>query len=261
MKKWIVVCSIALFLTPSPILGDQKPNAETDAQRINRELVGTWDGVLPGNVPRAISLIKHVTPTHYTWVTYDREKNAILAVAGGTWSVQDGKYREVCEFATEDHRNVRGKTFTFTMTVSGDKWDLKGVPGTGTTSNDAWNRLKPQADQKTNTGQRGRELIGTWETDLGPNVPKSGRMVKHVTPTYWTWVIYDRDSQRVMAAMGGPWSLVDGKYEETVAFTTDNTKGARSQSFPYGFRVDGDRWLIERGPGQAAGDEVWKRVK
>jgi hypothetical protein len=75
-------------------------------------------------------------------------------------------------------------------------------------------------------------------------------------------VIYDRENKMIMAAMGGPWSLKGDKYEETVAFTTDNVAQARGNSNAFGFQVDADRWLIKREPGvEGAAEEVWKRVK
>ena len=29
--------------------------------------------------------IKHITPTHWTWVTYDAKEMKVMATAGGTW--------------------------------------------------------------------------------------------------------------------------------------------------------------------------------
>ena len=71
------------------------PRPPFDAKRLNRELPGTWENVSQAGRPQEIQFIKHVTPTHFTWVVYDREKHAILAVTGGTWSLKDGKYEEI----------------------------------------------------------------------------------------------------------------------------------------------------------------------
>jgi hypothetical protein len=88
------------------------------------------------------------------------------------------------------------------------------------------------------------------------------RKVKHVTPTHWIWVVYDRENKMVLAAAGGTWSIKSGKYEESCKFTTDNFPQARERSFPYAFKIDGDRWTLSKG--QISGgehEEVWKRVK
>ncbi len=262
MKKWIALSCFTLLLPPSLILGDDDPNAQAETRRIKRELRGTWDCVPVENFPKELSHIKHVTPTHYTWVTYDRESNAIQSVSGGTWSLQDGKYQETCEFASDSHQHVRGKTFTFAIDLVGDKWDLKGVPGTEIQVDEVWNRLKPQEDQKKNIEQAGQKLLGTWETDLGARAPKALRMVKHITPTHWTWVIYDRENKMVMDAMGGPWSLKGDEYEETVAFTTDNAAAPAASRKPTVSRSMAIGGLSREGLAlRGAAEEVWKRVK
>ena len=86
------------------------------------------------------------------------------------------------------------------------------------------------------------------------------RTVKHVTPTHWTWVAYDRENKMVLAAAGGTWSIKGGKYEEAVEFTTDNFPQARGKSPAYGFKVDGDLWTLMRGPEfEIRIDETWRR--
>ena len=58
------------------------PRPGFDAKRLKRELPSTWENVSQADMPKEIQFIKHVTPTHSTWVVYDREKNAITAVDG-----------------------------------------------------------------------------------------------------------------------------------------------------------------------------------
>ena len=147
MRKPLALCGIALLLVTSVIRGAQKPNSEAEALRIRRELPGTWDCVMQDDVAAQISHIKHVTPTHYTWVTYDRQRNAILAVSGGTWSLQDGKYQEACEFASASHEHLRGKTFQFKIDLVRDKWSIQGVPGTEIEVEEIWKRVKPRENQ------------------------------------------------------------------------------------------------------------------
>ena len=85
---------------PAPCIGgDDNPNAPADAKRLKRELPSTWETSRTRIYPKETHFIKHVTPTHCTWMAYDRDKHAILALTGGTWSLKDGKYEETIEFA------------------------------------------------------------------------------------------------------------------------------------------------------------------
>jgi len=259
MRNRLALVCISLLVTQTVLGDDQKPKFD----QLKQELPGTWECVSFQEAPKEILHIKHITPTHYTWVTYDRQMNAILATSGGTWSFKDGKYVEACEFASDSHQHLRGKTFTFTINVARDKWDLRGVPGTEIEVDEVWSRMKAGEGQKTNSEPLGRQLPGTWESvSPSPEAPKAMRTVKHVTPTHWTWVAYDRENKMVLAAAGGTWSIKGGKYEEVCEFTTENFPGARGKSFAYDFKVDGDQWTIKRGPElQIQNDEAWKRVK
>lgn len=262
MKKWIGISCLTLLLVQSLIRADDNPNAVPDDRRIKRELPSTWNCISNTNLPDEIQFIKHVTPTHWTWLLFDRQKNAIVSVSGGSWSLKDGKYEERCEFASDNIQQLRGKSFLFSINLVGDKWDHKGVPESEIEVDEVWNRMKQSADQKKNTGERGRELLGTWESVPRTGTPKSRRTVKHVTPTHWTWVAYDRENKMVIAAAGGTWSLRDGEYVENCEFTTDNFPQARGKSYPFEFRVDGDTWILKGGFNRAIrDDEGWKRVK
>jgi hypothetical protein len=262
MKRLIFVACILLPAVDLVAGADDNPNAQPDAARLKRELPGTWDCVSLVDAPKQISHIKHVTPTHYTWVTYDRDRNTILSVSGGTWTIKDGKYEELCEFASETHPHLRGKANAFTVNLGGDKWDLKAGPDSEINVDEVWTRLKQGDQQKKNTGEPGRQLLGTWEISPGPGAPKAARMLKHVTPTHWTWAIYDRENKMVLAAMGGTWSLRDGAYVEDIDFATANIRRGGERSHAYEFRIDGDRWVLKGGPNQALSrDETWTRLK
>jgi hypothetical protein len=258
MRKLIAVSCLALLVALTGRGEDQKP----DFEKLKRDLQGTWQCVSFPEWPKEIMHIKHVTPTHYTWVTFDSANNSIMATSGGTWSLRDDKYSEVCEFASDTHQHLRGKTHTFTIKIAGDKWDHMGVPGTEIEVNEVWQRMKLGEHQKTNTQRVGQELLGTWESARAPESPKAVRTVKHVTSTHWTWVEYDRENKMVLAAAGGIWSLKNGKYEEACEFTTDDFPQARGKAYAYKFKVDDDRWTITGGTDlEDQVGETWKRLK
>src|SRR6185312_12921645 len=104
-------------------------------------------------------------------------------------------------------QHVRGKTFAYGSDLVGDRWSIKIGAGGEIDVDEVWNRLQPTADQKKNTEARGRSVLGTWEGTIPGPAPKAATIIKHVTPTHWTWVIYDRENKMVLAALGGTWSL------------------------------------------------------
>lgn len=251
---------ICLTLLAGRTVADDGPDAVENARRLKRELPSTWETTSHADLPAHVRFIKHVTPTAFTWVLYDSQTKAILGVTGGTWSLKEGKYEESIDFASDNVQQLRGKSFPFTINLVGDKWEHKALPDAEVEADEVWTRMKPAANQKANTAEPGRQLQATWDRVFGPEAPKAARTVKHITPTHWTWVAYDRENRRVLAAAGGTWSLQNGEYVEECVFSTDNLPQLRERSFPFAYQLDGDRWTLKGGPDRAIrDDETWKR--
>jgi hypothetical protein len=134
-----------LTVLPICLLGSMLWSGAAPAQtagRAEESLVGSWECVSP-ELPAEYRHIKHITPTHFTWVTYHRTDMAPLGVAGGTWSREGDTYKERIDFATEGVRQLRGKQFTFTIKLEGDKWFLKSTPGSELAVDEVWKRTGP----------------------------------------------------------------------------------------------------------------------
>jgi RNA polymerase sigma factor (sigma-70 family) len=117
-------------------------------------------------------------------------------------------------------------------------------------------------EQSPSPEQARRALLGTWESTLSANTPKSFRCVKHITPTHWTWVAYDRDTKVAFSACGGTWTLKGDKYEETNEFATEDMKHSRGKAFAFNYKLDGDKWFLKSGPElEIHVDDLWVRVK
>ena len=216
-------------------------------------LLGSWDCVLPPEAPAEIRHQKFVTPGRYVWVTLDRNNRQILSVSGGTWALAGDTYAESCEFASDSHQHLRGKMYKYTVTGHSPE---VGHQGSGRDGDRCRRSLEP--DQSTLDGRQaqgraaGGALLGTWEGKVGEGAPQRLRILKYITPTHWTWAIFDRENKMVVAAMGGTWKVKNGKYVETVDFTTDNTAQARGNSYVYGFEVS-RRPLVHPSRARAAG--------
>jgi hypothetical protein len=76
-------------------------------------------------------------------VIYHRDAMVSAGVAGGTWSLQGERYKEQIEFADEPNRELRGKEFSFTLKLEGDKWFLKSLPDSALQVDEVWKRAAP----------------------------------------------------------------------------------------------------------------------
>ncbi len=117
---------------------DKSPTPE----QVRRELLGSWDATVPAGAPKTFRCVKHITPTNWTWVAYDRESKVVLSACGGTWTLKGDKYEETNQFATDDMEHVRGKTFAFNYKIDGDRWSLNGGPDLEIRVDEVWVRVK-----------------------------------------------------------------------------------------------------------------------
>src|SRR6266851_9782021 len=78
----------------------EAPKTETKAEN---KLVGTWKlvsakyGGKEATFPEGASMLKHVTPTQFMWVTYDKDGTVTLA-AGGGYALKGEDYEETPEY-------------------------------------------------------------------------------------------------------------------------------------------------------------------
>ena len=125
--------------TQKTATGDER---KPEAERLKRELLGTWESVQPAGAPKTLRCVKHVTPTHWTWVLYDRDAKVALSTAGGAWTLKGDKYEETNEFSSEDMKHARGKAFAFSFKIEGDKWHVKAGPELEINVDEDWVRVK-----------------------------------------------------------------------------------------------------------------------
>jgi RNA polymerase sigma factor (sigma-70 family) len=125
--------------TQKTAIGDER---KPEAEQLKRELLGTWESVQPAGTPKMIRCVKHITPTHWTWVLYDRDAKVALSTAGGTWTLKGDKYEETNEFSSEDMKHARGKAFAFSFKIEGDKWHVKSGPELEIVVDEDWVRVK-----------------------------------------------------------------------------------------------------------------------
>lgn len=141
-----IALGAGVFVRGVPSEAAQQKDADVEhnppPEQARRALLGTWESTLPAGTPKSMRCVKHITPTHWTWVAYDRDTKVALSACGGTWTLKGDKYEETNEFATEDMKHARGKAFAFNYKIDGDKWFLKGGPDLEIHVDDVWVRLK-----------------------------------------------------------------------------------------------------------------------
>jgi hypothetical protein len=116
------------------------------------KLLGTWRLVsatygAPGDqlhyVPQGLVHLKHLTPTHFTVVTYETQSRKVTITGGGRYSLQDGLYKEAVDYAVGGTLpELLGKEQSFTLQLEGDRWTHSGTLTNGQMINEVWERVR-----------------------------------------------------------------------------------------------------------------------
>ena len=120
------------------------------------------------------------------------------------------------------------------------------------------------------SAQSGGSHLGTWQlvsTKYGDakdfsDYAGENRRLKLITATHFTWVDYDTKTKKISSSAGGPYSLRDSVYIETIEFVGDDMETYLGKKQEFTIRIDGDK-LYQSGK-LSDGlkiEEVWQRAK
>jgi hypothetical protein len=136
--------TLILTLTTRAAVAEE-PKAEKTAQG---KLVGTWRLVSAKydgqefKFPEGTTMIKHITPTQFMWVTYDAD-GKITRAAGGSYTLKGEEYVENPEYGLgQDFDIIKGKAQSFRCKVDGSKWQHDGKLSNGLTIEEVWERFE-----------------------------------------------------------------------------------------------------------------------
>ena len=118
------------------------PPPNTDANP--KLLLGTWKlvsgkyGDVQSTLPEAATTLRHITATHYTWLTYD--KNGEVTRIGGGLYAFDGKTLETTlEYGVgADLKARKGKRQAYQCRIEGKTLYQSGALSTGLKLEEVW---------------------------------------------------------------------------------------------------------------------------
>jgi hypothetical protein len=134
---------VALAVTTTTVWpADSKGDIKSD-----NKLVGTWKLISAKydgqdfKYPEGLTTVKHVTPTQFMWVTYDKE-GKVTRAAGGSYVIKGEVYEETPEYGiSSDFDEIKGKAHRFKWKVEGNKWYHNGKLSGGMTIEEVWERI------------------------------------------------------------------------------------------------------------------------
>ena len=116
--------------------------------RAANKLIGTWKlvsaryGGKEAELPRDMTRLKHVTPTHSLWVNYGKD-GKVNHAAGGTYTLKGEEYAESPEYGVGvSFDSVSGRTHVFKCKIDGNSWYHTGKLAGGLEIEEVWERVE-----------------------------------------------------------------------------------------------------------------------
>lgn len=129
-----------------PARGSGHIESQSDCQG---KIVGTWRlvsakfGGKESPLAKETITLKHVTGTHFTWMSYDGGTGQISRTGGGTYTLTD-KYTERAEYGFgKDFEVIKGKEHAFSCRVEGNNWHHTGALANGLEIVEVWQLVMP----------------------------------------------------------------------------------------------------------------------
>lgn len=89
--------------------------------------------------PAARRTMKILSGKRFQWIAYNVDTKEFFGTGGGTYTTENGKYKEAIEFFSRDNTRV-GKTLEFEFSLNGDSWRHKGFSSKGDPIDEIWTR-------------------------------------------------------------------------------------------------------------------------
>ena len=139
-------CLLVLAAHNSPTrLAASEPKGEATTAN---KLVGTWKlvsaryGGRESTLPKEATTLKHVTPIHYMWVTFDKD-GQVTRTQGGPYVFDGGVLKSTPEYGLgREFEAIKGKQQLFKVKFDGNRWTQSGTLSTGTTLEEVWERVE-----------------------------------------------------------------------------------------------------------------------
>lgn len=110
------------------------------------ELSGAWlitgrmnDGKISKMNPGARRTMKILSGTRFQWIAYNVETKEFSGTGGGTYTTENGKYKENILFFSRDNNRV-GTSLQFDFALEDGNWRHKGLSSKGDPIDEVWTK-------------------------------------------------------------------------------------------------------------------------
>jgi len=263
-----LILSVLILVLDSCSSGD--PDQSRDLSIEITPLEGSWELSKYINHPEGgtdweshgpeIMYQKHITPTHFTWIRYNKETDKLEGAGGGTYKYDGLVYTENIHFYHPPGTSLLGQAIPFDVNFEEGTWyhtgytkELEFNPEVGelvivdtTKIEEQWLKIGGVSNSK--------EMVKTWNlvghkfslSDSAYAVyPDSIRYIKHLTSTHFTWVKYYNESKEgeVIELGSGRYQSADTYYKELIEIMHPSGSNQVNTELTFEKTISNNQWF------------------
>ena len=260
---------LPISILPAVLLlaGCGNPSQEAAFDPNPSTLEGTWKQVL--NLPDGDTVwqkldqahmvyLKHLTPTHFTWISVDTREDKMIGSGGGSYTYDGQTYIEDIAFFHPPGSNELGQAIPFSVQFKDGQWYHTGYakvmdfdPDLGEFVITDSSKIEEIWEPVTDAPGGGAEILGAWELvsyrEIGDSVysefPEFIKYWKLVTPTHFLWVYYNSDADEVVAEGGGTYTLTGNSYTEFFEYIHPPGSPLVGKSMQFDYSKKDGKWV------------------
>ena len=112
-------------------------------RQVSVKYTGEWQ-----DPPPEVTMYKHVTDSHFTWIQFNNQTKQIVAGAGGRCALADDSYVEHIEYVLGPVATLLGKKQEFKWELKDGKWRLFGTLSNGQYIEEIFERVRAEEDDE-----------------------------------------------------------------------------------------------------------------
>lgn len=260
MMTWIIVflivsCSSPKMTseskTPDPLLSIEGSWALQDYIPDNSEN-REWT-----NYGQEIIYEKHLTKDHFVWYKFDKKREVLLGMGGGTYKVSNGQYVEDIQFFYPPGSSELGQSIPFDLKITDGIWMHKGYakeyefdPESGDFIVVDSSKIEERWIPTNSSINQENVVMGTWDLDSylddkqGDFIeyPKYVEYIKLITPTHFTWIYFNNEKDEIYAAGSGTYTFNNGTYSETIKMIHPSNSGQLGETISFNSKLNNKKW-------------------
>ena len=203
---------------------------------------------------------KYISPTHFTWVSYEMGKDTLYGTGGGTYTYDmDARtYTEDIRFFLPAGSNELGQSIPFDVRFEDGQWYHTGYakvfefdPETGENMVVDSNKIE-EIWERTDVSASDPSAVGTWQLEsfkdhgdsLRTDYPDFVNIFKLVTPTHFVWIHYVTEEDVVLAQGTGTYNYDGTTYTETLNSVYPSGSNQVGTTLPFESRIEDGKWYL-----------------